>query len=64
MSASKILFGYTLNEKKGFTVESAAKTSFLLLECSMSHVLSLLLAFLQDYREWSRHLEESLEYQS
>lgn len=37
MSASKILFGYTLNEKKGFTVESAAKTPFLLLKCSMSY---------------------------
>lgn len=36
MSASKILFGYTLNEKKGITVESAAKTPFLLLKCRMS----------------------------
>lgn len=64
MSASKILFGYTLKEKKGFTMESAAKTPFLLLDCSMSHVLSLFLAFLQVCREWSRHLEETLEYQS
>ena len=31
MSAREILFGHILNEKKGFTVESAAKTSFLLL---------------------------------
>lgn len=60
MSASKMLFGYTLNEKNEFTVESTAKTPFLLFECSMSHVLSLFLAFLQD----CRHLEETLEHQS
>lgn len=50
--------------KRKSLLESAAKTPFLLLNCSMSHVLSLFLAFLQDYREWSRHLEETLEYQS
>lgn len=46
MSASEILFGHILNEKKGFTVDSAAKTSILLLECSMPHatVLCFLLA--------------------
>lgn len=41
MSVSKMLFGYTLNEKKGFTVESAAKTPFLLFECSMSRAETL-----------------------
>lgn len=54
MSASEILFGHILNGNKGFTVESAAKTSFLLLECSMPHVLRFLLALNNGAGIWRR----------
>lgn len=64
MSASEILLGHILNEKKGFTVESAAETSFLLLECSMPHVLHFLLALLQDCWQQRWHLEETRECHS
>lgn len=48
MSASGILFGHILNERKGFALESAAKTSLLLFECSVPRVLCFRLALLQE----------------
>lgn len=50
MSASGILFGRILNERKGFgfALESAAKMSLLLFECSVPRVLCFRLALLQE----------------
>lgn len=52
MSASGILFGRILNERKGFALESAAKTSLLLFECSVPRVLCFRLALLQESSAW------------